>query len=105
MTAQLPLPFDATKLVRRYDPATSKAAAAEARSLRAKHHSEILIAAAGGPGTAWDFAERIGGNATGVQVCRRLAELERRGLVHDTGRTAPTPSGREARVFALGAAQ
>lgn len=102
MTAQLPLPFGPHKLARRYDPATSRAAAEDAKSLRARHHAEILCAIADGPGNAWEIAERIGRGISGVQVCRRLAELERKGLVHDTGRTSPTPSGRAARMFALG---
>ncbi len=45
-----------------------------------------------------DIAEWTG--LTGWQVGRRLGELERAGLIRKTKLTFPTPSGRQARVYA-----
>lgn len=83
---------------RRTDPATSHAAAAQAKDLQASHNSAILLAldaygAAGKDGIAWLT------NLPGVAVARRLTELQRAGLVRLTGRTVPSDSGRMEREW------
>jgi hypothetical protein len=38
---------------------------------------------------------------TGIQVCRRLTELEHDGLIKPTGRTVPSAAGRQEREWEL----
>lgn len=85
---------------RHRDPHTSHQAARAARSLASEHQAAILVVLRrGGTWTADEIAERCG--LTKVQVCRRLAELERDDRIRPTGETRPTPSGRPSRCFEL----
>lgn len=82
------------------DPSTSKLAAAAARQLQAAHCDAILEAlrkygALGKDG----IAART--KLDGVQVCRRLVEMERAALVKQTGETVMSTSGRQEREWCL----
>ena len=80
------------------DPQTSHAAARSMRSTAAEHHERILGALeADGDLTPEQIADRCGLDS--VQVCRRMAELERLGLAWPTSETRKTRSGRMARVW------
>lgn len=83
---------------RRADPPTSHAAAAEAREL-AQRHRDIIVAAlkAHGPASKDGIAART--RLTGVMVARRTVELQRAGLIRDTGKRAPSTAGRPERVW------
>lgn len=78
------------------DPATSHAAASRARRFLDDHHSRI-VGVLGIPGTIYDIARRTGMDH--VAVARRMSELVASGRIMDTGRTAPSPSGRECTVY------
>jgi len=96
---QPPLPFDAHKLARTDDPATSKAAAKSCKELRSEHHRLILEALSEvGDANADEIADVCGLHRH--QVGRRLNELERAGYVRLTGTTRPTPTGRLAQCYA-----
>lgn len=83
---------------RRTDPATSKAAAAEARELQARHQRLILDALKQyGPLGKDGVAART--SITGVAVCRRLTELQRAGLIAPTGRNVQSTAGRSEREW------
>lgn len=65
---------------RRSDPATSHAAAERAQGFAASQRGRIYLALIGhGPMTAKELVTHI--VMTDVQVCRRLPELQRLGLV------------------------
>lgn len=92
------LPFDAARLARATDPATSKAAAADCRSLRGRQHAVILeVLATVADATCDEVADRCDLNRH--QVGRRMHELLAGGLVRTTGNTRPTPSGRMAQCY------
>ena len=85
-------------MARRSDPETSKAAARAAVDLATQHQAAIVrclkqFGALGKDGIA--SRTRI----TGVQVARRLPELERIGLVKLTGKRVPSTSGRSEREW------
>jgi predicted ArsR family transcriptional regulator len=83
---------------RRTDPTTSHQAAASARELREQHHSVILAALrAHGPAGKDRIAALT--RLTGVQICRRLIELQRDGLIQPTGRTVLSTAGRNEREW------
>ena len=87
-----------TPSARRSDPVTSHDAAAQAGGLAARHHTSIIacLEAHGAQGK-----DQIGAHTymTGVQVCRRLKELERGGSIRPTGRTVRSVSGRSEREW------
>jgi hypothetical protein len=84
--------------VRRTDPATSHAAAAQAGELRAKHQGAILDALRTfGPGGKSRISQHCWLDP--VQVCRRLKDLHRAGLIRPTGRTVPSTAGRGEREW------
>lgn len=87
----------AAPMARRSDPATSHEAAESAKELAARHHRIILAALSRGPAGK----DRIGTltSLTGVQVCRRLTELERAGKIEPTGRTVTSTAGRQEREW------
>jgi hypothetical protein len=79
------------------DPSTSHDAAERAGALAQRQFAIISAALRHCGGTIYDLAE-----ATGLdhfQVARRLPEMERLGLAEPTGETAPSPSGRQCRVW------
>ena len=93
--------FDLPPLARRTDPATSHAAAAQAKELQARHHRLILAALEQhGPMGKDAIAARIQG-MDGVAVCRRLTELHRAGKIALTGRNVMSNSGRHEREWGL----
>lgn len=83
---------------RRTDPATSHAAADQARELAADHHGRILAALREhGPAGKSAIADRIG--LDGHQVGKRMAEMQRAGLIALTGRTVQSAAGRGEREW------
>ena len=83
---------------RRHDPATSHQAAADAKQLQARHHRLILECLREHGALGKDgIAART--SITGVAVARRMAELQREGLVRWTGRTVPSTAGRAEREW------
>lgn len=83
---------------RRTDPGTSHLAAASAKELQAQHHKIILAALnEHGPGSKDRIATLT--RLTGVQVCRRLGELEKLDKARPTGRTVPSTAGRQEREW------
>lgn len=89
-------PHVITPLARNADPPTSKEAARSMREF-ASHHATLIIGALRRPATATEIAEYSGLDA--VQVCRRLTELERLGVIRPTGATRKTASGRQSREW------
>jgi len=80
------------------DPATSHAAARSAKELQADHCATIRAALDKyGPMGKDGIAART--RLDGVQVCRRLVELERANLVRATGRTVMSTAGRAEREW------
>lgn len=97
MNAQLSLLLDEPR-ARSRDPETSKLAALAARELQAAHCDEILACLRKHGALGKDgIAART--KLDGVQVCRRLVELERAGLAAQTGRTVLSTSGRHEREW------
>jgi predicted Rossmann fold nucleotide-binding protein DprA/Smf involved in DNA uptake len=100
---QLAIDFDAPPIyrperaARRSDPATSHKAAQQARALAADHHGRILAALQRGPAGKSAIAARIG--LDGHQVGKRMAEMQRAGLVKLTGATVTSESGRAEREW------
>ena len=87
-------------LARSSDPATSHAAADSARELQARHH-RIILAALEAHGAAGKDRLAVLTSLTGVQVCRRLVELERMGKAAPTGKTVTSTAGRQEREWAV----
>ena len=94
--------IDAAPMARRSDPATSHAAAAAARELSVHHQALILQALARGPAGKDRIATLT--SLTGVQVCRRLVELERAGQAKPSGRMVVSTAGRQEREWGLSCA-
>lgn len=85
-------------LARNSDPGTSHAAADAAHELQARHHRIILTALREhGPAGKDRLAALT--CLTGVQVCRRLSELDSLGLAKPTGKTVKSTSGRQEREW------
>ena len=85
-------------LARRRDPVTSHAAAARVVEFSGAHHVAILAALREhGTGTVYDLEGWTGISAH--RIGKRMHELENAGRVKWTGGTAPSPSGRECRVW------
>ena len=87
-----------TPLARNIDPITSHAAADQAQAMRKQHHAAILaclytIGPMGKDGIG-SFTR-----LSGEQVCRRLPELQKLGLVRPTGRTVRSDTGRQEREW------
>lgn len=94
--------FDPRRFARTDDPATSHAAAHEARSLRGVHHRLILeILGRGEALNADQIADRSGGAMDRVQVGKRLPELLDARMVELSGGVAPSHSGRAARCYRI----
>jgi DNA-binding HxlR family transcriptional regulator len=99
MIMQESLDFNAHKLARTNDPATSVEAAESAEFLVGKHHGLIMDALTDfGMMAPEQIADRVG-KMDKVEVCRRVNELEKAGLITDTGQKHVNRSGRKARVF------
>lgn len=95
---QIAIDFAAPPMARRSDPATSHAAADAAHALRSRHQRAILEALqANGPAGKDRLGELTG--LDGVQVCRRLTELQRAGQAMPTGRTVTSAAGRAEREW------
>lgn len=98
MTQQLGLEFDAKKLSRRADPATSHAAGEDTKAFRARHVATIWNALKEhGPMTKDEIADVT--KLDHVAVARRMKELEERKLARRTDLTRPSKTGREATVW------
>ena len=94
-SARLSVPMPAYRLV---DPATSRQAAQQAVELQREHHSVILgVLRRSGPLGKDGIAARCG--LSGHQTGKRMAELERMGLVRLTGETVASTSGRQEREW------
>lgn len=85
-------------LARSSDPVTSHAAADSAKELQARHH-RIILAALEAHGAAGKDRLAVLTSLTGVQVCRRLVELERMGKAAPTGKTVTSTAGRQEREW------
>jgi hypothetical protein len=94
---QYALTFD-TPLARNSDPGTSHAAADAAKDLQARHH-RIILAALEQHGPAGKDRLAALTCLTGVQVCRRLSELDGLGLAKPTGKTVKSTAGRAEREW------
>lgn len=92
--------LDQVPLARRTDPVTSHLAAKAAAELQLAHFTVILTCLQKhGPLGKDGIVARS--RLDGVQICRRLVQLERKGLAKLTGRTVPSTSGREEREWQL----
>jgi len=89
-------------LFRATNPATSRAAAADAKAFRGEHHRLILEALAAGPAGASGIAERCG--LVAHQVNKRIHELAKAGRIVETGRVVRSASGRGEREWQVTAA-
>jgi len=97
MTHQLSIDF-IEPAARRTDPATSHAAAREAKELAARHQ-RIILACLEQHGPAGKDRIAALTSLTGVAVCRRLSELEKAGKAKPTGRTVQSTAGRAEREW------
>lgn len=88
----------ARALSRRKDPQTSKDTAAQAGALRERHHA-IIVQCLRESGALGKDGIAARTRLDGVAVCRRLAELERWGVIRHTGRTVASTSGRQEREW------
>jgi len=88
--------LDDLPLFRRTDPVTSKIAGVAAREFKGDHERRILEALAAGPAHRDEIARRSG--LERAAVWRRLAQLERRGLIVKDG-TARGVSGMRQSVY------
>jgi predicted ArsR family transcriptional regulator len=85
-------------LARRRDPHTSHAAASEAKELAMRHQRLILhVLKEYGPLGKDGIASLS--RLDGVQVCRRLSELHKAGLIELTGCVVPSNTGRFERQW------
>jgi len=86
-------------LFRQSNPATSRQAAADAKTWRGEHHRRILEALAAGPAGASGIAERCG--LVPHQVNKRIHELAKAGSIVETGRIVRSASGRGEREWRI----
>ena len=101
MSLQLSIFDDAPlPMARGSDPATSHAAAASAKELQGQHHRTILAALEQHGPCGKDRLAAVTA-LTGVQICRRLVELERIGKAAPTGRTVTSAAQRQEREWRL----
>jgi len=89
-------PLDTLPLFRRTDPVTSKLAGVAAREFKGDHERRILEALDQGPAHRDEIARRSG--LEQAAVWRRLAAMERRGLIEKAG-TARGQSGMRQSVY------
>ena len=99
MSVQLSL-LDPAPMARRHDPETSHAAAESAKDLQARHH-RIIVDALKRHGPCGKDRLAALTSLTGVQICRRLTELERLGLASPTGKTVTSTAGRAEREWGI----
>lgn len=85
-------------LARSSDPSTSHGAADQAKELQARHQM-IIVACLKQHGSLSKDGIAARTMLTGVAVARRCTELERAGLIRDTGRKAKSTAGRDERVW------
>jgi predicted ArsR family transcriptional regulator len=76
-------PVDYGPLFRRTDPVTSKISGTMARKFKGDHERKIFEALAAGPAHRDEIARRSG--LEQAAVWRRLAAMERRGLIEKAG--------------------
>lgn len=95
--------FDPFLLARRTDPHTSHVAALLAAPVVKHHQAAIVAALKQGPAGASEIAYRA--NIAPHQVGKRLSELQRAGLIVETGEVVRSHSGRPEREWKLGAHQ
>jgi hypothetical protein len=86
-------------LARAGDPVTSRAAAARVREFAGQHHRAIIEALREAPGGPSAIAQRSG--LVAHQVGKRIHELEKAGLIKQTGRLVESASGRQEREWAI----
>jgi DNA-binding MarR family transcriptional regulator len=84
-------------LFRTADPPTSKAAAVAAADFIGTHEAQILEALELGPAHRDLIASRAGMER--AEVWRRLAAMERRGLIRKTGKQARGDSGMRQSIY------
>ena len=84
---------------RRTDPVPSRIAAGMAGELRAEHQRKIVEALKVSPAGASGIAERVG--LVAHQVGKRLGELERVGVIEQTGRMVMSAARRPEREWRL----
>ena len=82
------------------DPSTSHDAASRAKALQADHHC-LILGALGKYGPLGKDAIAARTRLDGVQVCRRLVELQRKGAIAPTGKTVQSTAGRPEREWRL----
>lgn len=82
------------------DPVTSWEAAASAKDLQARHSRQILACLEQHGPQGKDGLGALTG-LSGVQCCRRLAELERAGSIRWTGDYVQSTAGRRERLWGL----
>ena len=84
---------------RRSDPVPSRIAAGMAGGLRAEHKRKIVEALGISPAGASEIAERVG--LVAHQVGKRTGELERVGVIEQTGRMVISAARRPEREWRL----
>jgi len=89
-------------LARRTDPATSRDAAARVPAFRGEHERRIIQALLDGPANRDEIAARAWMEP--CAVWRRLAAMERRGLIQRTGEQRRGASGMRQAVYRITAA-
>ena len=82
---------------RRTDPAPSRISAGMAGELRADHQRRIVEALRASPAGASEIAGRVG--LVAHQVGKRLGELERAGVIEQTGRMVLSAARRPEREW------
>lgn len=92
------LTLELEPMARRSDPVTSHLAAAQAKETQAKHHRVILAALEQHVACGKDRIAAMT-SLNGVQVCRRLTELQRLSKIKWTGRYVTSTSGRQEREW------
>lgn len=86
-------------LCRKTDPVTSKLAAQDAQDILSLHARMIVAALRMGPAGKDGIAYRAG--LSGVAVCRRLKDMERAGLIEQTGKHVMSKAKRPEREWRL----
>jgi len=97
--SQLALNFVEPALARKRDPDTSKLAAAQTQSFRARHIALILAALKAGPKTKDEIAAAT--RLDHIAVARRMKEGESRNLWRRTTHTRKSGTGRKETVWAV----
>lgn len=93
-------PLFAHTKARTSDPRTSHEAAERVEEFAGRQQRVILHVLKRLPNGATSDELAAGSlGLTKVQIARRMGELRARGLVEETGKTRPTPSGRQAIVW------